>query len=95
MTRAGSIRRATAACRSLLFRETRLVLGVVAALLALAAGVGHSFLGAASLSPSISLPWWGMALAFAATEANVLHLQVKSQARSVWWGCSSPPPPPS
>jgi hypothetical protein len=59
------------------------VLGVIAALLGLAAAVGHPFLGSGSLSPAVSLPWWAMAVAFAATEAHVLHLQVKSQARSV------------
>jgi diguanylate cyclase (GGDEF)-like protein len=66
-----------------LSRETRLVLGVVAALLGLAAVVGRPFLGADSPGASLSLPWWVLAAAFAATEANVLHLQVQRQARSV------------
>jgi diguanylate cyclase (GGDEF)-like protein len=83
MTPAGSIRRTPAGYLAPLSRETRLVLGVIAALLGLAAAVGHPFLGSDSPSPALSLPWWAMAVAFAATEANVLHLQVKRQARSV------------
>jgi diguanylate cyclase (GGDEF)-like protein len=79
---AGSIRRATAACRARLSRETLLVLGVTAALLGLATAVGHPFLGSGSAS-SLRLPWWGMALVFAAVEVHVLHLQVGRQARSV------------
>jgi diguanylate cyclase (GGDEF)-like protein len=66
-----------------LCRETVLVLVVMAGLLGLAAAVGHPFVGSAPLSASLVLPWWAMAVAFAATEATVLHLQVERQARSV------------
>jgi diguanylate cyclase (GGDEF)-like protein len=64
-------------------RGTRVAVGVLAALVGVAAGVGHPFLHAGPFSPSFTLPWWALALAFVATEANVLHLQVTRQARSV------------
>ncbi|MCW2619801.1 MAG: putative Diguanylate cyclase/phosphodiesterase [Modestobacter sp.] len=83
MTPARSIRRTIAGHLGPLPRETRLVLGVTAALLGLATVAGRPFLGADSPSASLSLPWWLLAAAFAATEANVLHLQVQRQARSV------------
>jgi diguanylate cyclase (GGDEF)-like protein len=63
--------------------ETWVAVGVLTALVGLAAGVGHPFLRSGPFSPSFALPWWALALAFAATEANVLHLQVTRQARSV------------
>jgi diguanylate cyclase (GGDEF)-like protein len=64
-------------------RETAVVFGVLTALLGLAVAAGHPFLWAGSFSPFLTLPWWAMALAFTVTEANVLHLQVERQARSV------------
>ena len=64
-------------------RGTWLAVGVLTALLGLAAGIGHSFLHAGPFSVSFSLPWWALALAFVATEASVLHLQVRRQARTV------------
>ncbi|MCU1605002.1 MAG: diguanylate cyclase/phosphodiesterase & domain with sensor(s) [Modestobacter sp.] len=82
MTRTDGIYRA-ARHRARLSRETPLVLGVMATLLALAAALGHPFVGSDAPSASLTLPWWAMAVAFAATEANVLHLQVRRQARSV------------
>jgi diguanylate cyclase (GGDEF)-like protein len=69
--------------RPRLTRETRLVLGILATLLGTATAVGHPFLESDSFSPTVALPWWAMAVAFAVTEANVLHLEVKRQARSV------------
>jgi hypothetical protein len=63
--------------------QTWVVVGVLTALIGLATGVGQPFLHSGPFSPSFPLPWWALALAFAATEANVLHLQVERQARSV------------
>jgi diguanylate cyclase (GGDEF)-like protein len=39
--------------------------------------------GSEAFSSALTLPWWAMALGFAATEAHVLHLQVERQARTV------------
>jgi diguanylate cyclase (GGDEF)-like protein len=79
----GPALRTAAWCRVRVSRETGFTVGVMTALLGLAVGIGHPLLHAGPFSVSFPLPWWALALAFAATEANVLHLQVQRQARSV------------
>jgi diguanylate cyclase (GGDEF)-like protein len=49
---------------------------------ALAAVAGRHLLGAAAHTREL-LPWWALALAFAATETWVVHLQVKRESRDV------------
>src|SRR3954451_22418403 len=53
------------------------------ALAALAAAVGRPFSDAAVLAEGLRLPWWLLAVGFAATEACVLHIQVKREAQTV------------
>ncbi|GAB3193790.1 hypothetical protein GCM10027261_10280 [Geodermatophilus arenarius] len=68
-------------------RPTLWVLGITTALVALT-GLA---LWAAPVAPALhtgphgglSLPWWVLALGFAATEATVLHIQVKREAQTV------------
>jgi diguanylate cyclase (GGDEF)-like protein len=51
-----------------------------------AAGIALLALGVATASPSVGdvpVPWWALAVAFAVTEAVVLHVQVRREARSV------------
>jgi diguanylate cyclase (GGDEF)-like protein len=74
---------AVAGRRTLLPRERVLALSLVAALLGLAVAVGHPFLNAGPVVSSPTLPWWAMALGFAAIESNVRHLQLKRHARLV------------
>ncbi|MDP9391480.1 MAG: hypothetical protein M3P89_08870, partial [Actinomycetota bacterium] len=64
-------------------RQTLAVLSVMAALLGIAVVLGRDFLLDGPLLPSPTLPWWVLALAFAATESSVLHIQRSRQARSV------------
>jgi diguanylate cyclase (GGDEF)-like protein len=64
-------------------RQTLTVLVVIAALLGMGAVLGHPFLDSGPYLASPTLPWWVLALAFAATESSVLHIQRGRQARSV------------
>src|SRR3954451_2408162 len=64
-------------------RQSGLVLAMTVALAALAAVVGRPFSDAALLTDGLRLPWWLLAIAFAATEACVLHIQVKREASTV------------
>ncbi|MGY1724583.1 putative bifunctional diguanylate cyclase/phosphodiesterase [Blastococcus sp. SYSU DS0533] len=63
-------------------RAPALVLLMTVAQLALAALVGLPFADAAPLA-TVSLPWWALAIGFAATEACVFHVQTKREARTV------------
>jgi diguanylate cyclase (GGDEF)-like protein len=83
MTQADSTRRTRFRVLARSSRETRLVLGVVVVLLGLSAAVGYPYAGRGAFSTALTLPWWAMALGFAATEAHVLHLQGKRHARTV------------
>src|SRR4051812_11020692 len=64
-------------------REAAWVLAMSAALAALAVAGGWPFLGAPALNEAVHLPWWLLAAGFAATEACVLHIQVKREAQTV------------
>src|SRR4051794_14048515 len=64
-------------------RQAGLVLAMAVALLALAGLVGRPFLSLPPLHTSLRLPWWLLAAAFAATEACVLHIQIKREAQTV------------
>jgi diguanylate cyclase (GGDEF)-like protein len=64
-------------------RQTLTVLAVIAVLLGIAAPLGYPFLQSSPYLASPTLPWWVLALAFAATESSVLHIQRGRQARSV------------
>ena len=64
-------------------RQTLTVLAVIAVLLGIAAPLGYPFLQSSPYLASPTLPWWVLALAFAATESIVLHIQRGRQARSV------------
>jgi diguanylate cyclase (GGDEF)-like protein len=52
-------------------------------LVASAGAAGSSLLAAGPIRTSVTLPWWLIAVAFAATEACVFHLQTKREARTV------------
>jgi diguanylate cyclase (GGDEF)-like protein len=69
--------------RSRFPRETVLVAVLAAGLLALGAAIGLPWLDEGAHFDSPGLPWWAIAIAFAATEASVLHLQVKREAQTV------------
>ena len=58
------------------------VLVMTLAMAALAAVGGRHLLGASAHTREL-LPWWALALAFAATETWVVHLQVKRESRDV------------
>jgi diguanylate cyclase (GGDEF)-like protein len=64
-------------------RRSALVVLMTAAQLALAALAGHGVFGQPPLFASIPLPWWGLAVGFAATEACVLHIQVNREAQTI------------
>ena len=49
----------------------------------LAAVLGPPFVGHAAYLPHIHLPWWAMALAFAATDMFVLHVQARRETQSI------------
>ena len=63
--------------------QTLAVLAIMTALLGITVVLGRDFLPEGPLLPSPTLPWWVLALAFAATESSVLHIQRSRQARSV------------
>jgi len=56
---------------------------VIAALLGMGAALGLPFMERGPFLPSATVPWWALALAFAATEASVLHIQRSREARSI------------
>ena len=64
-------------------RQSVLVLLQAALLLCLALAVGGPLTGAGPLDSSVPLPWWLLAMGFAATEACVFHVQTKREARTV------------
>jgi diguanylate cyclase (GGDEF)-like protein len=59
------------------------VLAMSVALAALGSAVGWHLLAAPALDDAVRLPWWLLAAGFAATEACVLHIQVKREAQTV------------
>jgi diguanylate cyclase (GGDEF)-like protein len=64
-------------------RRTVLVVAMTVALLCLALLVGHPFLASGPFLGSVNLPWWALAIGFAATETWVVHLQVKRESQDV------------
>src|SRR4051794_11090162 len=64
-------------------RRSVLVVAMTVALAALAALVGLPFHSAPVLSDVVRLPWWLLAAGFAATEACVLHIQIRREAQTV------------
>src|SRR5947209_1469036 len=64
-------------------REAAWVLAMSAVLAALTLVTGWPFLGTPALNGAVHLPWWLLAAGFAATEACVLHIQVKREAQTV------------
>jgi diguanylate cyclase (GGDEF)-like protein len=64
-------------------RRTVLVLAMAAALLGLAVLLGRPFLAAGPFAAAVPLPWWALAIGFAATETWVVHLQVKRESQDV------------
>jgi diguanylate cyclase (GGDEF)-like protein len=64
-------------------RQTAVVLAMAGSMLGLAAVLGRPLLASATAPPRPDLPWWALALGFAATEASVFHLQVRREARTV------------
>jgi diguanylate cyclase (GGDEF)-like protein len=77
----GSIRRPRPLPRP--SRHLLLVLAMAAGMLALAVLVGRPFVAEPPLGASPALPWWMLAIGFAATEACVFHLQIRREARTV------------
>src|SRR3954465_10875389 len=63
--------------------QAGLVLAMIVVLLGLTALVGRPLLDAPTLSGAVRLPWWLLAVGFAATEACVLHIQIKREAQTV------------
>src|SRR4051794_16642773 len=63
--------------------QTCLVLAMVVVQVALAAVVGHALLGAGAADPALVLPWYALAIGFAATEAFVFHVQFQREAHTV------------
>src|SRR5687767_4941531 len=64
-------------------RQTLAVLALVAALLGTAAVLVLPLLNRGPFLPSPTLPWWVLAVAFAAAETSVLHIQRGREARSI------------
>jgi diguanylate cyclase (GGDEF)-like protein len=64
-------------------RRTVLVVVMTVALLGHAVLVGHPFVNSGPLLGSVHLPWWALAIGFAATETWVVHLQVKRESQDV------------
>jgi diguanylate cyclase (GGDEF)-like protein len=63
-------------------RETLMALGITAVLLALGLAVAQPFLGNAPYLPSPELPWWALAVLFAAAESSVMYVQEKREAQT-------------
>jgi diguanylate cyclase (GGDEF)-like protein len=64
-------------------RQTSLVLAMVLMQVLLAVLVGHGLLGAGAADPAVVLPWYALAVGFAATEAFVFHVQFQREAHTV------------
>ena len=64
-------------------RQTLAVLALVAGLVGIAAVLVVPLLSRGPFLPTPTLPWWVLALAFAAAETSVLHIQRGREARSV------------
>src|SRR5688500_17391270 len=64
-------------------RRTALVISMTAAMLCLALLIGHPFLDSGPFLGSVTLPWWVLAIGFAATEIWVVHLQAKRESQNV------------
>jgi diguanylate cyclase (GGDEF)-like protein len=64
-------------------RESALVLAMAVVLALLAVVTGRPWLDAAAPGTALHLPWWLLAGGFAATEACVLHIQMKREATTV------------
>src|SRR3954454_149621 len=64
-------------------RRSALVVTMTVGLAALAVLVGLPFQSAPVLSDVVRLPWWLLAAGFAATEACVLHIQIRREAQTV------------
>jgi diguanylate cyclase (GGDEF)-like protein len=56
---------------------------IVAVLLGVAAVLGPPFVGQASYLSDVHLSWWAMALAFAATDTFLLHVQARRETQSI------------
>jgi diguanylate cyclase (GGDEF)-like protein len=63
--------------------QAGLVLAMTVVLLCLATLVGRPLLDVPALAGALRLPWWLLAAGFAATEACVLHIQIKREAQTV------------
>src|SRR3954470_19452634 len=63
--------------------QAGLVLAMIVVLLGLTALVGRPLLDVPTLSGAVRLPWWLLAVGFAATEACVLHIQIKREAQTI------------
>jgi diguanylate cyclase (GGDEF)-like protein len=64
-------------------RQRLVVRALGAGKLARAALVGRPYLDTPPVGRSLELPWWMLAIGFAATEACVFHLQIRREARTV------------
>ena len=63
--------------------RTLRVVAIIATLLAVAVAVGRPVSTAGVLLPALTLPWWVIMLAFAATETFVLHIQIRRETQSI------------
>jgi diguanylate cyclase (GGDEF)-like protein len=59
------------------------VLALIAALLGVATAIGPHYLHHPPYLPDLALPWWAMALAFAATETFVLNIQARRETQTI------------
>ena len=66
-----------------LSRETLIVVAVASVLLAVGGASGRSLMARTPFLEGFAVPWWAMAIAFAVTEAVVLHIQDEREAQSV------------
>ncbi|MFD2092014.1 putative bifunctional diguanylate cyclase/phosphodiesterase [Blastococcus deserti] len=64
-------------------RQRLTVLGLTAVLLGLAGALSPYLSRGDAFLPGPTLPWWALAIAFAATEVNVLHIQHQREARTI------------
>jgi diguanylate cyclase (GGDEF)-like protein len=64
-------------------QQSWLVVLQVVVLLVAAAAAGAHLTDAGPVRTAVTLPWWLIAVAFAATEACVFHVQTKREARTV------------
>src|SRR3954453_2078369 len=67
--------------------ETLLVLAAALTLLLVVTGASLALVRPmpwhSSMLPSVNLPWWAVAMGFAATESVVLHIQLRREAQTV------------